>query len=264
LFEYPPLQDGDTSQIYLINRPDSEQSTLRVGNLALDARSEDRYALSLANTVLGGSGLASRLSRNVREDKGYTYSIYSALTTQNDTGAFLVASDVGAAVTGDALKEILYELSQIRDTGVLTDELAEAKGMRIGQFTMSIADPATLSSELAVRHLYGIPLTEIESYISSIEQVTASEVISAARQYIEVQAPIIVVVGDAAQVKSQLQTLGTVAVVDVDGNIVEVAEAIAPPEASGASDAAEDQGDTGNCVCQEHATSEEESAEEDE
>jgi zinc protease len=262
LFDYPPLQEGDTSQIYLIDRPDAEQSTLRVGNRALDARSEDRYALTLGNIALGGSGLASRLSRNLREDKGYTYGVSSGLTTQNDTGAFLVASDVGVAVTGDALREILHELSQIRDTGVLTDELAEAKGMRIGQFTMSIADPASLSSELAVRHLYGVPLTEIESYVSTIEGVTANEVLSAAREYIEVQDPIIVVVGDAAQVKPQLQTLGTVAVVDASGNIVEVAEAITPPPTSGTTEPSEEEADASDCVCQEDATGEEETTEE--
>jgi predicted Zn-dependent peptidase len=265
------LQEGDSAPTagaptggrpyYLIDRRDAEQSTLRVGNLALDARSDDRYALALANAVLGGSGLASRLNRNLREDKGYTYGIYSGITTQHDTGTFLVAGDVGAAVTGDALSEILYELGRIRTTGVTTDELAEAKGMLIGQFTMSIADPASLAGELAVRHLYGIPLQEIERYVPTIEQVTASEVISAARTYMDVETPIIVIVGDASQVKPQLQALAPVAVVDADGNIVEVAEAIPPSETSGAT---EDEGDPNNCVCPVDESGEKDTVEEDE
>lgn len=242
-FAYPDFASGDATQIYLIDRPDAEQSTLRLGNLAIRARHPDRYALNLANTVLGGSGLASRLNRNLREDKGYTYGVYSGVTQRNDLGAFLVAGDVGVANTGDAVTEILRELRQIRRTGVTTDELVNAQGMMIGQFTMSIADPASLAGQLATRHLYGIPLTEIESYATSVANITASEVLTAARAHIGGREPIIVVVGDAEMVKPQLQGLGKVAVVDAAGNVVEIAEALVKPEETEQEPAAEE------CTC---------------
>ena len=73
--------------------------------------------------------------------------------------------------------QVMHELSQIRSTGVTTSELAEGKGMLVGEFTMSIADPASLAQELAVRSLYGIPLDEIHSHVAAIEAVTSSEVI---------------------------------------------------------------------------------------
>lgn len=227
--DYPKVQSGDSSVIYLIDRPEAEQSTLRLGNLAVKAKSPERYALEIANTVLGGPGLTTRLNQNLREERGYTYGIYSTFTQRNDLGAFVIQSDVGVAHTGSAVAEILRELKLIRRSGVMTDELSDAKGMLIGEFSMGIADSATLARELALRHLYGIPLTEINRYVPTLEQVTASEVLTATRAHIDVKAPIMVVVGDASQIKSQLQSIGKVAVVDATGAVIEVAEAITEP-----------------------------------
>lgn len=230
--DYPRTSRADTPIIYLIDRTDAEQSTLRIGNLALRARSPDRYAFDVANTVLGGSGLASRLNKNLRENKGYTYGVYSGVTRRHDRGTFLVAGDVGVADTGNAINEILRELRQIRRTGVLTDEMEQAKGMLLGQFTMGMADPATLASELASRHLYGLPLTDIAQYPQAIEAITASEVITAARSNIDVRGTIIVVVGDARVVRPQLVDIAQVHLVDVDGALLEVTPQRAPPEPS--------------------------------
>jgi zinc protease len=222
---YPTVARPETPRIYLIDRPGAEQSTLRLGNLALGPHSPERYALEVANTVLGGSGLASRLNKNLREAKGYTYGVFSGFTRRQDVGTFLVGGDVGVVNTGDAVKEILRELQAIRDTGVLTEELSQAQGMLIGQFTMGIADPASLAGELATRHLYGIPLAEIERYAEIIEAVTNSEVISAARTSIDLHAPVIVVVGDAAKIQAQLQEIAEVVLVNADGEILETAPA---------------------------------------
>lgn len=240
---YPPVSRPTKPAIYLVDRPNSEQSSLRIGNLALRANDPDRYAFEVGNTVLGGSGLASRLNKNLREEKGYTYGVYSGFTRRQDRGAFIVSGDVGTAVTGDAVKEILYELNRIRSTGVTTDELAEAQGMLVGQFTMRIADPAALAEELAVRSLYGIPLDEIRTRIGALEAVTTTAVISALNANIDVEAPVIVVVGDAEMVKPQLQAIGDVTVVDVEGNIVETAAALTEPQPAEPADSA------GACPC---------------
>lgn len=243
--DYPSTARGATPIIYLIDRPGAEQSTLRIGNLALHALSPERYAFDVANTVLGGSGLSSRLNKNLREDKGYTYGVYSGVTRRHDQGTFLVAGDVGVADTGNAINEILRELGQIRDTGVLTDEMEQAKGMLLGQFTMGMADPATLASELAGRQIYGLPLTEIAQYPQAIEAITANQVISAVRNHIDLTAPIMVVVGDAALVTPQLTEIAAVHLVDGEGVLLEVIPQHTPPEASGADEGEHDGEDAG-------------------
>ncbi len=91
--DYPKAKLGDTSAIYLVDRPNSEQATLQIGNRAINARNPDRYALDMVNTVLGG-GSSSRLYTNLREDKGYTYGISSRFGRPNDISTFRVVSDV--------------------------------------------------------------------------------------------------------------------------------------------------------------------------
>ncbi len=90
--DYPEHESADTSVIYLVDRPDSEQATIQVGNIAIDARNPDRYALEVVNSVLG-SGSSSRLFVNLREDKGYTYGVYSRFARPNDEGTFRVIGD---------------------------------------------------------------------------------------------------------------------------------------------------------------------------
>ena len=76
--DYPEAQLGDTSVIYVVDRPESEQASIQVGNQGINARTPERYALNVVNTVLG-RGTTSRLYQNLRENKGYTYGVFSPL-----------------------------------------------------------------------------------------------------------------------------------------------------------------------------------------
>ncbi|MDJ0707395.1 MAG: pitrilysin family protein [Leptolyngbyaceae cyanobacterium MO_188.B28] len=215
---YPLLQMGNASAIYLIDRPKSEQSTIRVGNLSLSARSPDRYPLLVMNTILGG-GPSSRLFLNLREDKGYTYGAYSRVDfSANDTGVFVVRTDVGAQYTGAAVQEILQELQAIRTQLPLNSELSAAKGLLLGRFDRGLEHPANFAEQLANLRLTGVPLEALQQYRAEIGQVTADDVLQSAAQYVSEQ-PIIVVVGDASVVKPQLEQLGQVVRRDGEGNV---------------------------------------------
>ncbi len=218
--DYPDAELGDTSVIYLVDRPDSEQATIQIGNQGIDARNPDRYALEVVNTALGG-GASSRLFDNLREDKGYTYGIHSRFGRPNDTSTFRVISDVDQNHAADAIREILAELERIRTEPLSEQELDDAKGLLIGNFALRIEDPADFASQLATRSLTGVPVEELDSYLQKLEQVTAAEAQRAAAKYIDSEQPIIVVVGDAEVIKPQLEPLGQVVVVDKDGKVVE-------------------------------------------
>jgi len=211
---------GDTSVIYVVDRPTSEQATVQVGNRAIDARNPDRYALSVVNTVLGG-GSSSRLYTNLREDKGYTYGVYSRFGRPNDTSTFRVVGDVSQDHTADAVQEILTELARIRTEPISEQELTDAKNQLIGNFALAIEQPSDFADQLATRYLTGIPIEELNDYLKNVEQVTASEAQAAATKYIDSDQPIIVVVGDAKVVKPQLEKIGKVAVVDNEGKVTE-------------------------------------------
>jgi zinc protease len=219
--DYPAAKLGDTSVVYLVDRPDSEQATIQIGNRAINARNPDRYALEVINTALGG-GASSRLFNNLREDKGYTYGIYSRFGRPNDTSTFRVVSDVDQSHAGDAIREIMSELERIRTEDLSEQELADTKGLLIGNFALRIEDPADFASQLATRYLTGVPIDELDTYLQQLNAVTAEQAREAAAQYIDTEQPIIVVVGNAEVVKPQLEEMGQVVmVVDKDGNGVE-------------------------------------------
>lgn len=217
--DYPEAQTGDTGVIYLVNRPDSEQATIQIGNRGINARNPDRFALEVVNTALGG-GASSRLFNNLREDKGYTYGIYSRFGQPNDTSTFRVISDVDQNHAGDAVREILYELERIRTEELSEQELADTKGLLIGNFALRIEDPADFARQLSIRWLTGVPLEELNSHLQNLARVTAQEARQAAARYIDTEHPIIVVVGNAEVVRPQLEALGPVVVVDKDGNVI--------------------------------------------
>lgn len=217
---YPEAKLGDTSVIYLVDRPDSEQATIQIGNRGINARNPDRYAIEVLNAALGG-GASSRLFANLRESKGYTYGIYSRFGRPNDTSTFRVLSDVDQDHAADAVREILNELERIQTEPLSEQELVDTKGLLIGNFALAIEDPADFARQLATRYLTGVPLEELNTYLQNLEEVTAEEVQAAAVEYIDTEQPIIVVVGRADVVKPQLEELGPVVVVDKDGQVIE-------------------------------------------
>jgi zinc protease len=217
--KYPPAKLGDTSVIYLVNRPNSQQATIQIGNRAIDARNPDRYALAVVNAVLGG-GPASRLYTDLREAKGYTYGIYSRFGQANDTSTFRVIGNVSQDHAGDAVQEILKQLTTIRTQPISQQELTDAKGLITGQFALSLERPSDFADALAVRTLTGVPIDELRTYVQSVQQVTAQQAEAAAAKYIVSDHPIIVVVGDASVLKPQLEKIGPVLEVDDQGKPV--------------------------------------------
>jgi predicted Zn-dependent peptidase len=223
LFDYPDPEPADTSVIYLVDRPDSEQATIQVGNIAIDARSPDRYALEVVNSLLG-TGSSSRLYLNLREEKGYTYGVYSRFARPNDEGTFRVLGDFNPETAGAAIVEILAELEEVQSELIPEEELENAKGKIVGGFALAMEDPSTFAGQLAVRALTGVPIEELNEYLPSIEAVTAEEAQAVAAQYIDAESPIIVVVGNAELLKPQLEEIMPVRAVDGDGNVVEDTE----------------------------------------
>ncbi len=122
-------------KIYLINRPNSVQSNVYIGNLAIDRMNPDYIPVMVMNHVLGG-GPASRLFRNIREDKGYTYGISSGFSASHYINYFVLQTSVRTEVTGPALEEIFKELRDIRDRPVPADELGLAKRAMVANFAL--------------------------------------------------------------------------------------------------------------------------------
>ena len=204
-------------KIYLINRPSSVQTSLYIGNLAIDRANPDYIPIQVMNRVLG-SGPASRLLRNIREDKGYTYGISSGFGATHYINYFVLSTSVRTEVTGPALEEIFKELRDIRDRAVPADELEGAKRALVAGFALSTENPATGLNNATMIREYGFPADYWDVYPAKISQVTAEDVQRVAKKYIPVDNAQIIAVGDAAKVRDAMAKFGPVEEWDSDGH----------------------------------------------
>jgi zinc protease len=206
-------------KIYLIDRPNSVQTTLYVGNHAINRMSPDYIAVQVMNQILG-SGPASRLFRNIREDKGYTYGISSGFSASYYYNHFVSSTNVRTEVTGPALEELLKEFRDIRDRAVPADELADAKRALVANFALSTESPATALRNAVTIKEYGFPLDYWDTYPEKISAVTSADVQRVAQKYIPVDNIQIVAVGDATKIRDVLTKFGPIEDWDAEGHKV--------------------------------------------
>jgi predicted Zn-dependent peptidase len=212
----PNAKPATEGKIYLIDRPNSVQSTITMGNIAIDRRHPDYIPVVVMNSIVGG-GASARLFMNLREEKGYTYGVYSDFTRLKYPGPWSAGGDVRTEVTEGAMTEFIKELNRIRDEKVPAEELEEQKRSIVAGFALSLESPQQLLNYSITRKIYGLPDDYWETYPAKIMAVSADEVQRVARQYINPQTQQIVVVGDAKKIKPILEKFGTVVVFDADG-----------------------------------------------
>lgn len=205
----PALSPPAKSRVLLVDRPASVQTSLWLGGLGIERRSEDYFAVLVMNHILGG-GPASRLFINLREDKGYTYGVYSSFTGSRFPGVMLASTDVRTQVTEGALHELTAELKRIGEEPVPEQELKNAKRALIGRFALSLDSPQALIGNLATQKIYGLPADYWDTYPQRVEAITANDIQRVARKYFDSSRLQIVAVGDGASVKKVLEKYGTV------------------------------------------------------
>lgn len=207
-------------QIIIVDRPKSVQSDMVMGNIAIDRRSPDYYAVYVADQILGASA-SSRLFLNLRENKSYTYGVYSSFTALKYPGPWQAGGQVRNEVTEGAMNEFLYELKRLRDDKVPETELAEKQRSIVASFALSLESPTTQLNFAVASKIYGFPANYWDEYPKKIMAVTPDDIQRVARKYITPDAMQVVAVGDASVIKPMLEKFGPVAVYDVEGKPVE-------------------------------------------
>lgn len=196
-------------KVHLIDRPGAPQSTLYIGLPVIDPSHKDFVALSVTNALLGGS-FASRITSNIREQKGYTYSPNSSLSTHYRDAYWVQVADVTTGVTGPSLKEIFYEIERLQKEPPTEAELQGIKNYRAGVFTIQNSSRQGIIAQLANLDLHKLPDTYLTNYVQNVFAVTPQDVQRIAREYLRSERMAIVVVGDKAQVAGQLSDYGEV------------------------------------------------------
>ncbi|HYG11814.1 MAG TPA: pitrilysin family protein [Pyrinomonadaceae bacterium] len=196
-------------KVHLIDRPGAPQSTLYLGLPVVDPSHKDYVAMVVTNSLLGGS-FASRITSNIREQKGYTYSPISSVSTHYRDAHWVQVADVTTAVTGPSLKEIFFEIERLQKEPPTEDELQGIKNYLAGVFTIQNSSRAGIISQLAFLDLHKLPDTYLSNYVQNVLAVSPADVQRIARQYLKSEQMAIVVVGDKAQVAKQLADYGEI------------------------------------------------------
>ena len=202
--------------IHLVNRPNSVQTFLTLGNRAIHRTHPDYIPCQVLNQVLG-NGPASRLFRNIREERGYTYMIYSSFTALRYRNHFGAVTTVRSEVTKDAVEELLREFREIRDRPVPEEELENSKRAIVAGFALDLENQNNVLRQILLAREYGLPDDYYDTFPSKVMAVTAEQVEQAARKYIPVDNVQLIAVGDAAKIRDVLAKFGEVVEYNADG-----------------------------------------------
>ena len=207
------------ASISMVARPNSVQTSLRIGTQSIKRTDPDYDALTVANHVLGG-GPTGRLFGHLREEKGYTYGAYSGFSATRVTGSWSAFTDVRSEVTDAALTDLMDEIRQMRDVPLTAKELADAKRALISSFALELESPNSILSHYVDSYIYKLPPDYWDKFPDRIEAVTVADAQRVAQKYWAPDRLQVVAVGDASTVGPALKKLGTVQAFDTEGKPV--------------------------------------------
>ncbi len=189
----------------LIDRPGAEQSTLRVGlPIAAQPSHPDYLAMQVTDALLGGS-FGSRITANIREQKGYTYSPFSQVQVHYHTALWTEQADVTTKVTAESLKEIFAEIERLRKEPPADEELQGIQNYLGGLYVLQNSSPGGIAAQFGFVDQQELTDAYIRTYVQKVHAVTRSDVQRMAEQYLNPAHMSIVVVGDKAKVEEGLK-----------------------------------------------------------
>lgn len=202
----PAVPAPTASRVYLVDKPAAAQSVIIIGWPGVERTSPDYAALTVMNTILGGS-FSSRLMTNLRETKGYTYGASSGFAWRVVPGPFSASASVRTDVTDSSLVEFFRELRLMRDSLVPDVELERARAYVELRLPSSLESTTQVANQLASLATFGLTLEELPRFAARVRAVTAADVQRVARQYLTPDRAAIVVVGDLAKIRPRIEAL---------------------------------------------------------
>lgn len=162
--------------------PNALQTAIRFGRLFVDKNHKDYFKFQLLNTAFGGY-FGSRLMTNIREDKGYTYGIGSAVSVMENAAQFYISTEVGVDVKEATIKEILSEMNRLRSELIPEDELARVKNYMLGDFLRHADGSIAMMENYKNIHFNRLKKTYYSDFIRAIHEATAEDLLEIANRY---------------------------------------------------------------------------------
>ena len=190
-------------QIDVIDRANSVQSSIWMGLPVADPSNADWVKMNVTDALLGGA-FGSRITSNIREDKGYTYSPSSFIWTRKKASMWVETADVTSNVTGASLSEIFKEIDRLRTEAPPQAELDGIKNNLAGIFTVQNSSRYGLINQLEFVDLHGLGDDFVTNYVKNLLAVTPEDVRATAEKHLDPQKISIAIVGTKKDIEKQL------------------------------------------------------------
>jgi zinc protease len=216
----PPPSPAPSDKVYLVDRQDAAQTVISQVLPAPERGTPDYYALQLADSVWGGGGFGTRLNLNLRENKGYSYGVFSTLAQYRNGGYWFAAGGVQTAKTKESIVEFDSELDGFAGAKPITEEeFEEAKVKRVRGYSQQFEGLSRVGGEIVNLWALGLPMDELQRETDETMKVTLQATRDAAKKYVRPDAATLLLVGDAAKIEPGVKELklGDVVRLDAEG-----------------------------------------------
>ncbi|MBS1950516.1 MAG: zinc protease [Cytophagales bacterium] len=201
---YPPATPVYTNEIAMIDRKDAPQTTVILGTPTLTPKDKDVVALQVTNSLLGGS-FGSRITSNIREDKGYTYSPFSTIQNRKGVSVWYEEADVTSKDTGASLQEIAKEIKRLQSEAPPKAELEGIQRYMAGTFVLQNSNPNGIINQLNFLDLHGMDDSYLTDRVKNIYAVTPEKVSQMTKDYFKYEDMTLVLVGDKKLLERQIK-----------------------------------------------------------
>lgn len=178
----------------ILKKEGSAQATIRMGRQIINRKHAEFRKLQVANLVLGGY-FGSRLMKNIREEKGLTYGIYSVLESYLDDACFYIEADVNSKKADLAIREIESELSRLNEELIDDKELNTAKSYFLGSILRGIDGPFTIMDRNRIMIDYGFGADYYDEFLELISSISSAEIRDLFNRYLRPEMLVHVVCG---------------------------------------------------------------------
>ena len=200
-------------KVLLIDKPDATQANIRFGNFGITRKSDDYYAFTVMNYILGaGISFVNRLMQQVRDDAGLTYNIRTVNEFNILPGAFYCSTFTENDSTLKAINAALRIIKDMAENPVSDEEYKNAISFYSGYYPTTLETPSQVAQEIIKVKLYGLPVSYIEDFTKNVAKVKKSDILDVAKKMIDTNNLVFVVVSNARDVQKDLETIGLVTV----------------------------------------------------
>lgn len=206
--QYPP-------GVYYVER-DINQAQLRFGQITIDNRNPDRYALDILNFAMGGGGFSSRMTMRVRTTAGLAYSVGSYLWARPLGGTWFAYCQTRADAMSQAAQMMLDVMNEVKANGITEEEMELAKESIVNSYVFQFDTPSKIVDAKARLELTGFPTDQLQRDLRAYQAVTLEDCNRVVKQYLDTQHIVFVITGNKALFDKPPDTFGPVTTVQLE------------------------------------------------